>query len=84
MMQLNIKNIILLILALILDAIDYVGGFIPGIGDFIDIIGPIILYFISKDPYMLGGLFELIPLADFLPTNIALAAYHVYREEHGD
>jgi len=53
MMQLNIKNIILLILALILDAIDYVGGFIPGIGDFIDIIGPIILYFISKDPYML-------------------------------
>ena len=83
-MELNIRNIILLILAFILDAIDYVGGFIPGIGDFIDIIGPLILYFISKDPIMLGGMLELIPITDLLPTNIALAAYHVYREEYGD
>lgn len=83
-MELDVKNIVLLILALILDAIDYVGGFIPGIGDFVDVVGPIILYFISKDPIMLGGMLELIPVSDFLPTNIALAAYHIYREEYGD
>ena len=78
------RDILLLLIALFLDGIDYIGGFIPGVGDFIDIIGPLTLYFISKDPIMLGGMLELIPLADLIPTNIALAAYHVYHREYED
>ena len=78
------RNILLLLIALILDGIDYLGGFIPGIGDIFDIIGPIVMYLISKDPLMLWGMAELIPLADFLPIYIALAGYHVYKEEHDD
>ena len=33
---------------------------------------------------MLGGMLELIPVADLILTNIALAAYHVYHGEYED
>lgn len=78
------RGLLLVLIALVLDVIDYIGGFIPGIGDILDIVGPIILYSISKDPLMLWGMAEIVPLVDFLPTNLALAAYHVYKREYED
>lgn len=80
----ELKNILLILIALFLDLIDYIGGFIPGIGDILDIFGPLILYIISRDPILLGGLVEIVPLVDFIPTNLGLAAYHIYQGRFED
>ena len=60
------KFLMVLVLALFLDGLDYLGGFLPLVGDLLDIFGIIILFpLIGK--YALLGAAELIPTLDFLP-----------------
>lgn len=67
----------LLGIAVASDILDYLGGFIPIIGDVLDLLTTAILF-----PY-LGrrsaiGLVELVPGADFLPTYTLLALWKIW------
>ena len=66
------------IIAAILDGIDFIGGFIPGLGDVADVFG-ILLLFPMIGKYALINVVEFIPGADFLPTYLA----SVYMAQHG-
>ena len=60
----------------ILDAFDYlVLGFLPIIGDVVDLFGTVCWLTILKSPVALVGAIEFIPLADVLPTNIFIGVY---------
>ncbi len=62
-----IKNFwVALIIALVLDAIDYVVGWIPILGDALDVFGIVVLYMMIG-PIAILGAAELIPALDFLP-----------------
>lgn len=64
------KFIFVLIFAIVIDAVDYVGGFIPILGDIIDLIG-VVVFAVSGMGVVSGiGLLELIPFADFLPLHV--------------
>ena len=55
------------IIAGILDALDYIGGFIPIAGDVLDFIGMLLLYPMIGN-YALINLAEFIPSVDLIPT----------------
>ena len=71
-----------LLIGMALDLFDYfVVGFIPIIGDIIDIFGMVIFYkYIGI--VALAGAVELIPLADILPTFSALGLYASLKRKH--
>jgi len=83
-LELGSRSLLTLFIAIILDILDYFGAFVPIVGDFVDLFGSGILYLISEDPVMLLGMTELVPFMDFLPTNIALALWHIYRRQGMD
>jgi hypothetical protein len=58
-----------LLIAIVLDVLDFAGGFIPGFGDVLDIFGVIVLFTLIGLNSLIG-LAELIPMVDFLPLNI--------------
>jgi hypothetical protein len=72
------RKLLAIFLSLILDAIDFIGGFIPIAGDFIDLIGIGLLYYLTGDLVMLSGLIELVPFADFIPTFTIASIYSMY------
>jgi len=55
-----------LVVALVLDAVDYVVGWIPIFGDVLDVFGVVILYKLIG-PVAVLGIAELVPALDFLP-----------------
>ncbi|NVM21656.1 MAG: hypothetical protein HWN68_07745 [Desulfobacterales bacterium] len=65
----NLKFMVALVLALVLDGVDFVGGFIPILGDVIDMFGIIILFSLIG-VYALIGVAEFVPLVDFLPLFV--------------
>lgn len=81
---LDSRSLLTLVIAIFLDILDYLGAFVPIVGDFVDVFGSGILYLVSEDPVMLLGMTELVPFIDFLPTNIALALWHIYRRQGMD
>jgi len=73
---------VVFVLTIVLDIVDYFGGFIPVVGDVLDIMGVILLwYFIG----LIGifALVELIPLVDFLPTFVFIAFASLWFEYKG-
>ncbi|MBO3809645.1 MAG: hypothetical protein FGF50_08645 [Candidatus Brockarchaeota archaeon] len=68
------------IVGLVLDVVDFIGGFIPIVGDVVDVVGVAYFWTIEKlDLLALTGMFELIPAADLLPTFTALGIYKSMR-----
>ena len=65
-MDKNIKFVTALFLALMMDALDFLGGFLPVVGDVADIIGIVFLFPLIGKYALLGGA-EFIPFLDFLP-----------------
>ncbi len=66
----NPKFFALLIFAVIIDALDYVGGAIPILGDFLDVVG-VTIFAVSGMGFVSAiGLLELIPFVDFLPIHV--------------
>ena len=65
-MNSTIKFLTALFLALIMDALDFLGGFLPVVGDVADLIGIVFLYPLIGKYALLGGA-EFIPFIDFLP-----------------
>lgn len=66
-----------LAVAIVSDVLDYVGGFIPGVGDILDLITiPILFYLTGYNKLMLVGAAEFIPFVDFLPTYTILVMMH--------
>ena len=66
-----------LAVAIVSDVLDYVGGFIPGFGDILDLITiPILFYLTGYNKLMLVGATELIPFVDFIPTYTILVLMH--------
>ena len=65
-MDKNIKFVTALFLALMMDALDFLGGFLPVVGDVADIIGSVFLFPLIGKYALLGGA-EFIPFLDFLP-----------------
>ena len=65
-MNKTVKFVTALFLALIMDALDFVGGFLPVVGDVADIIGIVFLFPLIGKFALLGGA-EFIPFIDFLP-----------------
>lgn len=64
-----------LLMGIALDAFDwFVVGFIPILGDVVDVAG-IAIFYRYVGVTALGGAVELIPLADVLPTFTALGLY---------
>ena len=64
------------LLGFFLDLVDWViVGFVPVIGDGLDVLSILFWYWILKSPVALVGAIELVPLADVLPTNILLGLY---------
>ena len=64
------------LLGFFLDLFDWVVlGFLPVIGDAIDLLGTAFWLHILKSPVALIGAIEFIPLADVLPTNIFIGVY---------
>ena len=55
------------IVALVLDGLDYVGGWLPIVGDVLDVFGVIVLYKLIG-PVAVLGIAELVPALDFLPV----------------
>ena len=76
----NIRKVLAIILSLFLDAIDYIGGFLPFVGDFLDIMGMGMIYFLTDDPIALAGLIELLPFADFIPVFTLASLYSMYKQ----
>lgn len=62
----NMKFWLALVIAIGLDIADFFGGWIPIVGDVLDVVGVGILLFLIGSAALLGAL-ELIPLVDFLP-----------------
>jgi hypothetical protein len=65
-MNSTIKFVVALFLALIMDALDFLGGFLPVVGDVADIFGIIFLFPLIGKYAILGGA-EFVPFLDFLP-----------------
>lgn len=64
-----------LLIGLALDLVDwFVVGLIPILGDAVDVIGIAIMYRYAGAVAVAGAV-ELIPLADILPTFIAIGLY---------
>lgn len=59
-----------LVIAVCLDVSDFLGGFLPVIGDLLDIVGMLILLPLCG-VWALLPMWELIPFLDFLPFFIA-------------
>ena len=71
------KQLAALAVAIISDVLDYLGGFIPGFGDILDMITiPVLFYLTGYNKLMLVGAAELIPLVDFIPTYTILVLMH--------
>lgn len=76
----NIRVTCALLIAIILDLADYLVGWIPIAGDFLDLAGIIILLpLIGK--YAILPVVEFIPIiGDFLPTFIVSAVFYAKTE----
>ena len=70
-----------IILSIIADFADYMGASIPIVGDFLDIF-IVIIQTIKYGAQGLVGLFELIPLVDFLPILSINAGIAQYRKKY--
>jgi len=77
----EIKWILAFSIAALSDLIDYVGGFIPVMGDIVDVITLPILFFILQEPLVLAGAIELIPGVDFVPTWIGVVAFSYIKKK---
>ena len=60
----------ILIFAMIMDGVDFVGGAIPIFGDVLDIISAITLAVFGGGWFSAINLIEIIPGADFLPLHL--------------
>lgn len=65
-MNKNIKFMVALLVALIMDALDFFGGFLPVVGDVADIFGIVFLFPLIGKYAIIGGA-EFVPFLDFLP-----------------
>ena len=65
-MNRNIKFLLAMAVALMMDGLDFIGGFLPIIGDVADIIGIVFLFPLIGKYALLGGA-EFVPFLDFLP-----------------
>ena len=50
------------------DLLDVFGGFIPILGDVLDLGTAAVMYLVSGSPMALAGLVEIAPFIDFLPS----------------
>jgi len=72
---------LLFLLAIVFDFSDFLGGAVPIVGDFFDLVETGIFFFLAKDPIALAPMVELIPLADALPSFTLSTAYLYFRRE---
>ena len=80
----NKKHVIALIIAVLVDIVDYGVGWIPIAGDLLDILGIVLLLpLIGK--YALIPVIEFIPFVDFVPTfTIAVILAIKMKGKRGD
>lgn len=68
-----------LVFAIVLDLLDYVGGWLPVVGDVLDLFGVVMLLVLLRNPVALVAAAEFIPLVDFLPMfTVAVVASRGY------
>ena len=63
-----------ILIGVMFDLLDFTFGWIPLLGDMLDVLAMIYWYMQVGLPGILAGV-ELIPLADILPINVALGLY---------
>jgi hypothetical protein len=82
MPELNFKWILAFLIALANDAFDYILGWTPVVGDFIDLITAGFIYGLTGEPLSFAGLAELVPGADWLPimTGATIFAWLRHKE----
>ena len=65
-MNVNTKFYLAMFIALMLDGLDFLGGFLPIIGDVADVMGIVFLFPLIGKYALVGGA-EFVPFLDFLP-----------------
>ena len=65
-MNKNTKFLMSVTIALMMDGLDFIGGFLPIVGDIADVIGIVCLFPLIGKYALVSGV-ELIPFLDFLP-----------------
>ena len=85
-MKLVVGDYLAFVVAAGIDLFDYIGGFVPYLGDILDVLGPLIYGALLKDKRALIGMTELASLfppalfLDFIPIHIFTVLY-ILREK---
>jgi len=80
-MEEDINWPLLFLMGIVFDLSDFLGGSVPVVGDFFDILETGLFYTLSRDSVALAPLIEVVPMLDIIPSYTLAALYLYFRRE---